>query len=63
MTPAARSRSATSSSPSRPDSVQTINNQLARGKHLLLTPGVYDVARSIEVKRADTVVLGSGTPR
>jgi hypothetical protein len=42
------------------DSVQAINNQLARGKHLLLTPGVYDVARSIKVKRADTVVLGLG---
>ena len=27
------------------DSVQTINSQLARGKNLLLTPGVYDVAR------------------
>ncbi|WP_415229052.1 hypothetical protein [Psychromonas sp.] len=42
------------------DSVQEINNQLARGKHLILTPGVYDVAESIEVKRADTVVLGMG---
>ena len=42
------------------DTVQAINNQLARGKHLLLTPGVYDVARSIDVKRADTVVLGLG---
>ncbi|WP_380807997.1 adenylyl cyclase [Sphaerisporangium aureirubrum] len=42
------------------DSVQTINSQLARGKNLLLTPGVYDVARSIEVKRAGTVVLGLG---
>ncbi|GIH24152.1 hypothetical protein Aph01nite_24620 [Acrocarpospora phusangensis] len=42
------------------DSVQTINNQLARGKNLLLTPGVYDIARSIEVKRANTVVLGIG---
>ncbi|MFS0703634.1 adenylyl cyclase [Cellulomonas sp. 179-A 9B4 NHS] len=42
------------------DTVQTINSQLARGKHLLLTPGVYDVARSIEVKRAGTVVLGTG---
>jgi hypothetical protein len=40
--------------------VQEINNQLARGKHLLLTPGVYDVAKSIDVKRADTVVLGLG---
>jgi hypothetical protein len=42
------------------DSARDINNQLARGKHLLLTPGVYDIARSIEVKRADTVVLGIG---
>jgi hypothetical protein len=42
------------------DSVSTINSQLARGKHLLLTPGVYDVARSIEIKRARTVVLGIG---
>ncbi|MEU6791054.1 adenylyl cyclase [Nonomuraea wenchangensis] len=42
------------------DSVQVINSQLARGKHLLLTPGVYDIPRSIEVKRPDTVVLGLG---
>lgn len=42
------------------DSVQAINNQLAAGRHLILTPGVYDVARSIDVKRPDTVVLGLG---
>ena len=42
------------------DSVATINSQLARGKHLLLTPGVYDVDRSISVKRPGTVVLGMG---
>ncbi|MCA5893135.1 glycoside hydrolase family 55 protein [Isoptericola sp. NEAU-Y5] len=42
------------------DSVATINRHLARGKHLLLTPGVYDVARSIKVKRPGTVVLGMG---
>jgi hypothetical protein len=42
------------------DSVQTINNQLARGNNLILTPGVYDIARSIDVKRPDTVVLGMG---
>jgi hypothetical protein len=44
------------------DSVQTINNQLARGMNLLFTPGVYDVGRSISVTRADTVVLGLGHP-
>jgi hypothetical protein len=44
------------------DSVQTINNQLARGRNLLFTPGIYDVGDSISVKRADTVVLGLGHP-
>ncbi|HEX4690224.1 MAG TPA: coagulation factor 5/8 type domain-containing protein [Solirubrobacteraceae bacterium] len=42
------------------DSVQEINAQLARGRDLLFTPGVYDVSRSIRVKRPDTVVLGLG---
>jgi hypothetical protein len=42
------------------DSVHTINSQLARGMNLLFTPGVYEVAKSISVKRADTVVLGIG---
>ncbi|MBO3750060.1 adenylyl cyclase [Streptosporangiaceae bacterium NEAU-GS5] len=42
------------------DSVQTINLALALGKNLLLTPGVYDIARSIEVWRPNTVVLGIG---
>ena len=42
------------------DSVQRINRELARGKQLILTPGVYDVNKSIQVKRANTVVLGMG---
>ena len=42
------------------DSARAINNRLARGDHLLLTPGVYDIGRSISVKRRDTVVLGLG---
>jgi hypothetical protein len=42
------------------DSVQDINHELNHDKHLLLTPGMYDIARSIEVKRADTVILGLG---
>ncbi len=42
------------------DSVQTINSQLARGKNIIFTPGVYNIGRSIKVKRADTVVLGLG---
>jgi hypothetical protein len=42
------------------DSIATINSQLARGRNLILTPGVYDVDRSIVVSRPDTVVLGQG---
>ncbi len=42
------------------DSVATLNSQLARGKNLLVTPGVYGVDGSIDVKRAGTVVLGLG---
>jgi hypothetical protein len=42
------------------DSVQSINNALSRGKNLIFTPGVYDIDRTIKVKRPDTVVLGLG---
>ena len=42
------------------DPVQEINNQLSRGRNLIFTPGVYDIEKSIDVKRADTVVLGLG---
>ena len=42
------------------DSAQSINRELARGRHLLLTPGVYHLDQTIRIKRADTVVLGLG---
>ncbi|GGK99793.1 adenylyl cyclase [Mangrovihabitans endophyticus] len=42
------------------DSVRKINLALALGKNLLLTPGVYDIDRSIDVRRPNTVVLGIG---
>jgi hypothetical protein len=42
------------------DPIARINSALAQGKNLLMTPGVYDVAQSIAIKRADTVVLGLG---
>jgi hypothetical protein len=44
------------------DSVQKINNALARGQSLIFTPGIYSVDQTIKVKRADTVVLGLGFP-
>jgi hypothetical protein len=42
------------------DTAATINAQLAKGKHLLLTPGIYHLTDAIKVTRADTVVLGLG---
>lgn len=38
----------------------SINAQLAQGKHLLFTPGIYDLSESIRVTRPETVVLGLG---
>ncbi|MGO9437312.1 MAG: coagulation factor 5/8 type domain-containing protein [Terracidiphilus sp.] len=42
------------------DSATTINAQLASGKDLLLTPGIYDLTEPIRVTRPDTVVMGLG---
>lgn len=41
-------------------SVATINAALSQGKHLLFTPGVYNLNDTIRVTRPDTVVLGLG---
>lgn len=41
-------------------SAATINQALAQGLHLLFTPGVHHVDRTIQVDRPDTVVLGLG---
>src|ERR1700761_12669 len=42
------------------DTAATINNALEHGKNLLLTPGIYDLAEPIHVRRANTVVMGLG---
>ena len=44
------------------DSVSKINSALAEGQHLILMPGIYQLNKTIKVKRADTVVLGLGLP-
>ncbi len=44
------------------DSAARINRALARGQHLIFTPGVYRLGDALKVKRADTVVLGIGFP-
>jgi len=42
------------------DPVWLINAQLLLGKNLLLTPGVYNIGQSINVRRPNQVVLGIG---
>jgi len=42
------------------DTAATINAQLARGKNLLFTPGIYELTDTIRVRRANTVLLGIG---
>jgi hypothetical protein len=44
------------------DDATTINQALAEGKHLLLTPGVYELEEAIVVARPNTVILGLGLP-
>jgi hypothetical protein len=42
------------------DSAATINQALAQGLNLVFTPGIYHVNQTINVNRANTVVLGLG---
>jgi hypothetical protein len=42
------------------DTAATLNAQLAKGKDLLFTPGIYKLKEAIRVTRPDTVVMGLG---
>ena len=42
------------------DTATTMNNALAAGKHLFITPGVYHLNAPLAVNNANTVVLGMG---
>ena len=42
------------------DTAATINTQLAAGKHIFFTPGMYELEVPIHVTRAETVLLGTG---
>ncbi len=45
----------------RPDTpARAINAALARGQHLLLTPGIYRLDQPLRIDRPNTVVLGLG---
>jgi hypothetical protein len=42
------------------DTAQTLNAQLALGKSLILTPGIYPLSTSLNVNNPNTVILGLG---
>ena len=42
------------------DSAAKMNEELAKGKNLLLAPGIYELDEPIRVTRANTVVMGLG---
>ena len=42
------------------DTATTLNAALDQGKHLLITPGVYHLDASLQIKNKDTVVMGLG---
>ena len=44
------------------DTAATINSALSSGCHLFFTPGIYHVNQTLNVSRANTVVLGIGYP-
>jgi hypothetical protein len=44
------------------DTAASINAALARGRHLLFTPGIYRLDAAIRVTRPGTIVLGLGYP-
>jgi hypothetical protein len=41
-------------------SAQTMNQQLANGKHLFITPGMYELSEPLRVNHPNTIVLGTG---
>lgn len=42
------------------DTATKINAALAQGKNLIFTPGIYAIDKTLQIKRANTVVLGLG---
>ena len=42
------------------DTAETINAALSEGKHLLFTPGIYELAEPIRIEKEGTIVLGMG---
>lgn len=42
------------------DTSDTINAALENGKHILFTPGIYDIDSPIYVRNPDTIIMGMG---
>ena len=42
------------------DSAAVLNEQLAAGKNIYFTPGIYHAEETIKVTKADTILLGTG---
>jgi hypothetical protein len=42
------------------DTAATMNAQLAKGRNLLFTPGIYDLSEPIRITQPNTVVMGLG---
>lgn len=39
---------------------ETMNQQLNAGKHLFITPGIYELSEALHVNRPNTIILGTG---
>jgi hypothetical protein len=46
--------------PNNADNAANLNQKLQEGYHLILTPGIYPLASSLQVDLPDTVILGLG---
>lgn len=42
------------------DTAATMNKALSAGKHLFLTPGIYELEEALVVTKPDTIILGAG---
>ena len=44
------------------DNATSINQALTDGKHILLTPGIYELDETLRISKANTVIMGLGLP-
>ncbi len=42
------------------DNADTINQALQEGKHILLTPGIYELDKALEITNENTIIYGMG---